>query len=118
MIGRGGRNVQDVRRKFAQIFAHPLGAEMTHRRRLELLRDIQRGNQALKEVDQAAKERKFAEWQQLEAIRDITVKAKYETMTHGSRLYGATAFLTEAGLEYLEDHADEFGGTGAPGQPG
>jgi hypothetical protein len=40
----------------------------------------------------------------------LWLKVLRESMTAQSRVYTATAVLTEEGLEFLEERADEFGG--------
>jgi hypothetical protein len=88
---------------------------MTHRRQLDLLRAIKSGKRSLgaalgDDLAYANLLAQLGEWEELESLGHLKIKTLRESMTHESRVYTATAILTPEGLEFLEEHADEFGG--------
>jgi CheY-like chemotaxis protein len=84
--------------------------KLTHEQRLELLREIREGADSLRGPGEgagdAAIKAKLAEWEELEALRDIRVRLIWDTGTR-TKLLAAFAMITPSGEALLEEQMHE-----------
>jgi len=81
-------------------------SKLTYRRRLELLREIRDGADSVRGPGsgepQAAVNERLADWEELEALRDIKVRVVWETRNNREQLLAAFAVITPSGEKMLE----------------
>jgi len=94
---------------------------LAYQRRLELLREIRDGADTIRgpisRGMKAGVKAMLAEWEELEALRDIKVRLVWETRNDREQLVAAFAVITPSGEKLLEEHAGDAVEPGAGARP-